>query len=107
MSKSKLQNLLLLFVATTIASCATIGQDFPSSEVPNIKIGKSTQNDIQAKFGFPWRVGLEDGHRTWTYGIYHYSAFTPTTTRDLIIRFDAGNVVKSYSFNSTDMKDVK
>lgn len=99
--------ILISSSALSLNGCANVGQDFSASEVASIHIGKSTQNDIRGKFGTPWRVGLEDGTRTWTYGIYHYSLFDKSTSRDLVVRFDDNNTVKSYSFNSTDTNDVK
>jgi hypothetical protein len=94
---------LLLF----LSACATVGRDFPASRVPEIQIGKTTQAEIKAMFGTPWRVGMEDGMRTWTYGKYFYSAFSPASTKDLVIRFDANNIVKSYTFNTTDASEIK
>jgi len=84
------------------AGCATVGRDFPAERVSEIQIGKTTQNEIRAMFGSPWRVGIEDGQRTWTYGKYRYKAFSQTSTQDLVVRFDERNVVSSYTFNTTD-----
>ena len=103
----KIMNFSLIIIVLTFVGCANIGNDFSSSEVTSIHVGKTTQNEIRGKFGTPWRVGLEDGIRTWTYGIYHYGLFDKSTSRDLVIRFDDNNVVKSYSFNSTDINDIK
>jgi hypothetical protein len=89
---------LLLFVS----ACATVGRDFASSRVSEIHIGKTTQAEIEAMFGQPWRVGLEDGQRTWTYGKYRYRLLGQTSTEDLVIRFDKNNVVTSYTFNTTE-----
>ncbi len=55
----------------------------------------------------PWRVGIEDGRPTWTYAIYHYSAFSEAKTKDLVVRFDANNVVRSYTFNTSDPADIR
>ena len=85
-----------------LAACATVGRDFETARVADIKIGKTTQEDIEKMFGKPWRTGIEDGLRTWTYGKYHYSAFGKTSTRDLVVRFDKYNVVASYTFNTTE-----
>jgi hypothetical protein len=85
-----------------IAGCATIGQDFPDARVSEITIGKTTMTEVQAKFGEPWRVGVEDGERKWTYGRYRYSMFGSSRTKDLAIRFDERNVVSSYSYNTTE-----
>ena len=89
--------MLLLFTA----SCATVGRDFPVSQVSDIRVGNTTQDEIRAMFGSPWRVGIEDGQRTWTYGKYCYRLFGQASTQDLVIRFDDRNVVVSYTFNTT------
>ena len=87
------------------ASCISTGRDFSVSRVPEIKIGKTTQDDIRAMFGSPWRVGVEDGRRTWTYGKYRYRLFGETTTQDLVVRFDEHGVVVSYTFNTTEHQE--
>ncbi len=84
------------------AGCASVGRDFPASRVSDIKIGETTQNDIRNMFGSPWRVGIEDGQRTWTYGNYGYGLFTEKSAKDLLIRFDDNYVVASYTFSTTE-----
>ncbi len=84
------------------AGCASVGKDFPTSRVSDIKIGETTQNDIRNMFGSPWRVGIEDGQRTWTYGNYGYGLFTEKSAKDLLIRFDDNDVVASYTFSTTE-----
>jgi len=84
-----------------LSACATAGRDFPTAKVSDIQIGKTTQAEIEAMFGKPWRTGIEDGLRTWTYGKYRYSVFSQTSTEDLVVRFDKNNVVKSYTFSTT------
>jgi len=85
-----------------LASCATVGRDFPSERVSQIEIGKTTQADIEKMFGKPWRTGIEDGEPTWTYGKYKYTLGGKTSTRDLVVRFDKHNVVSSYTFSTTE-----
>jgi hypothetical protein len=87
------------------SGCATVGHDFNVSQVSAIKIGKTTQSDIRAMFGSPWRVGIDDGRRTWTYGKYRYSLFSQAKTQDLVVRFDDKGVVVSYTFNTTEHKE--
>ena len=82
--------------------CATIGHDFADREVARIQIGKTTQNDILAMFGSPWRVGVDDGKKTWTYGNYHYSLFNDAKTKDLVVRFDDKGLVTSFTYNTTE-----
>ncbi len=92
---------LVLLFATFLAGCATVGRDFPADQVTRIKIGQTTQSQIRGMFGKPWRTGIDDGQRTWTYGHYHYSVFGQPSTKDLVVRFNDNNVVSSYSFNTT------
>ena len=104
-------NLLLtafLFCSVVVmlcAGCATVGQDFPDYRVGEIQLNQTTQNEIRSMFGSPWRVGIEDGERTWTYGRYRYQAFGPANTKDLVIRFDKRGMVTSYTFNTTEHQE--
>jgi hypothetical protein len=94
----------LMILVVFLSACATVGKDFPSGKVSEIKIGKTTQTEIEAMFGKPWRTGIEDGLVTWTYGKYHYSAFSQAQTKDLVVRFDNNKIVRSYSYNTTAEK---
>jgi hypothetical protein len=103
----RIQLLTLMLVLSAIlilflSGCATIGKDFPASKVSEIEIGITTQNEIRAMFGSPWRIGIEDGQRTWTYGNYSYSLFVEKKAKDLVIRFNDKNVVASYTFSTTE-----
>lgn len=89
-----------------LSGCMTVGLEFDPQEVPQINIGSSTQDDVKKLLGEPWRVGLQDGMQTWTYGEYKYYLFSAAETRDLVIRFQEG-LVKSYTFNSTNHDDIK
>lgn len=93
---------LLAVLALAPAGCATVGKDFPADRVGEIRIGTSTEQDIKAMFGSPWRVGVEDGKTTWTYGRYYYSAAGQKQAKDLVVRFDARGVVSSYTYSTTD-----
>lgn len=88
-----------------IAGCATVGQEFPSESVAFLRIGETTQAQVRDEFGSPWRIGVENGQRTWTYGRYRYSAFSAAKTKDLVIRFDNSGLVRSYTFNTTDHQE--
>ncbi len=103
----KYRGFMLVAVALLVlGGCATVGREFPVGPVSLIKIGETTRDEIRKMFGDPWRTGIEDGRKTWTYARYHYSAFGPAQTRDLVVRFDPqGKRVVSYSFNSTYEED--
>lgn len=89
----------MLFI---VAGCATVGQDFATHNVDQIEIGETTRADIQEMFGEPWRTGVEDGKRTWTYGKYRWSAFGDAETTDLVVRFNKDGTVSSYVYNTTE-----
>jgi hypothetical protein len=95
---------VVLTAGPSLWSCANVGREFPDSRVPEILVGKTTQAQVEQMFGSPWRVGLEDGLRTWTYGRYRYRLLGQTNSKDLVIRFDDRDVVVSYSFNTTEHK---
>ncbi len=90
---------VIMFLLTS--GCATVGHDFPAGQVSTIKIGETNQNDIYTTFGNPWRTGLDNGMKTWTYGNYYYSLFSDGSTEDLVIKFDNRGVVASFVFNTT------
>ena len=97
----------ILFILISInlifsTGCATVGHDFSVDQVPKIQIGQTTKNEIRTMFGEPWRVGLEDGLETWSYGKYHYRMFREKDAKDLVVRFNKNNIVDSYTFNTTN-----
>lgn len=83
------------------SGCATVGHEFPTGQVSSIKIGETTQNDIYTTFGNPWRTGLDNGMKTWTYGSYYYTLFGDGSSEDLVIKFDKRGVVASFVFNTS------
>ncbi len=92
----------LLAMLMVAAGCANMGREFTDSRVPEIRIGQTTQEDLRGMFGEPWRVGIEDGKTTWTYGKYQYRLFGESRTKDLVIHFNNDNIVSSYVFNTTE-----
>jgi hypothetical protein len=89
-------------VALLSASCATVGRDFPTDKVSEIQVQVTTRDEIRSMFGSPWRVGIDDGLQSWTYGRYHYRLFGETSTKDLVVRFDGKGIVAFYTFNATE-----
>ena len=93
--------LLYLVTASSLTACITIGRSFPTQGVPSVAIGRSTQADIQKIYGSPFRTGVEDGDVTWTYVNYKLRVFGQQCTQDLVVRFTANGVVKSFTYNTT------
>ena len=98
-----LTNLMLVIaLSLPVTACMpTVGETFPFYKVRQIEVEKTTMAEIREMFGEPWRTGLENGERTWTYGEYGVNI-----SRDLVIRYDDQNVVKSYSFSSSEPEDA-
>ncbi|TVP55563.1 MAG: outer membrane protein assembly factor BamE [Halomonadaceae bacterium] len=84
------------------SGCASVGQEFPVSPIAEIRIGETSKDEVRELFGTPWRVGVENGKRTWTYGHYRYRLIGDPSTRDLLIRFNHQDLVEHFSFNTTD-----
>ncbi len=93
---------VLLALSLILAGCATVGQDFATHNVAQITIGETTRSEIQEMFGEPWRTGIEDDKRTWSYGKYRWSAFGDAETTDLVVRFNDDGTVSSYVYNTTE-----
>lgn len=87
--------------ATLPGGCATIGHKFPHEKVAEIRVGETTKGDLLARFGLPYRRGIEDGDSTWTYVHYKFKLFgEKLKTRDLYLRFDQDGCVRSFTYNS-------
>jgi outer membrane protein assembly factor BamE (lipoprotein component of BamABCDE complex) len=97
---------LAIAAAVLPIGCMTVGRDFAAGNVGKLRIGSTSREQVRELFGEPWRTGVEDGQRTWTYGRYRYALLGATQTRDLVVRFDEQGIVTSYTFNSTDPKDA-
>ena len=102
-----LRRTMVAALAALALGCLTVGEDFAVGRVSHIQIGKTTQQEVRQMLGEPWRTGLEDGQRTWTYGYYKYNLLGASQTRDLVVRYDDKGLVRSYTFNSTYPEDVQ
>ena len=89
-------------VSVYISACVTLGKDFQVAHVAEIKIGKTSKNEIRKMFGPPWLSGIQDGELAWTYGNYDYSLFGKKEAKDLVVQFDKYGVVTTYTFNTTE-----
>jgi len=99
MSVSK-QVLSVLVLALPLG-CATIGKNFDSSQLSWLKSSETTKSQVLEKLGQPWRVGLDSGDQTWTYGYYEYRAFSDSNSKDLVLHFTPDGVVKTYTLSTS------
>ena len=98
MNHTRSTGLLLLLACQ---GCATMGRDFNSTSTDWIKAGETDKTTLLSKLGDPFRVGMDAGDPTWTYGWYKYSLFGESVTKDLVIRFDGAGKVKSFTLNTS------
>jgi hypothetical protein len=91
--------LVTLFCSFVLAGCGTMGQNFDSSNVKNIKNNNTTKQQVLDWFGLPYKEGTENGLLMWTYQFDKYVAGS-TQSKDLVLLFDNNNVVKAYRYTS-------
>jgi hypothetical protein len=89
-------------IGLLLSSCASVGQRFPTDRVLDLEPSTTTQGDVIAMFGQPWRTGYDDGFVAWTYARYGWSLFGGSTATDLVTRFDDRGILVSYSFSTTE-----
>lgn len=98
--KNRSRSSAALASAALAVGCMSVGHPFDYDKVERISVRNTTRDEIHRWFGDPWRTGLEDGQRTWTYGHYKYRLIGTTETRDLVVRYDQNGIVSSYTFNA-------
>jgi len=97
---------LILVAVFTFQGCATVGVPFRFRGPESVRVGKTTESDIVALYGKPFRIGFENGLRKWTYGYYHYKLFGDSETKDLDVTFDKNGVVTDYTYSSSNPDEV-
>lgn len=90
----------VMLIALLVAGCSTVGKEFDSSKVGNIKNGATTQSEIREWFGPPFKEGREDGKVNWTYQYDEYSAAGDGRSQELIVLFDDEKIVQAYRYTS-------
>ncbi len=88
-------------ILLAVGGCATVGRNFDSTSLSWLKPGETDKHELLDKIGEPFRVGIDAGDPTWTYGFYKYKLFGTSITKDLVIRFDPDGKVKSYTLNTS------
>ncbi len=90
----------ILAGSAALTGCVTRGEDF-SSDLSWIKPNVTTQKDIQALLGTPYKVGSASGTPTWTYGFYRFSLVGESHTKELKFYWNPEKKVVDYSFSSS------
>ena len=99
MDRAKL--LAAALVLLTFSGCMAVGENFRSDSFSWIVQNKTSKADVYKTLGEPFRMGVDAGKITWTYGYYRYSLFGSSVTKDLVIYFDPNGTVTTYSFSTS------
>lgn len=96
MKTNYIVNIILLIGLLFAFGCGTAGKDFNESLYKNIVEGTTNHKEVQSMFGTPFKKGVQNGNRVWTYEYNYYNALGNNITKDMIIVFDKHGVVKSH-----------
>src|SRR5262245_47408011 len=96
-----MRRLAALPAALGLAGCFTIGREFETTQLQWLRAGETKKAEVLEKLGTPFRIGVDTGDPTWTYGYYRYALVGSTTTKDLVIRWAADGSVKSFTFSTS------
>ena len=91
---------VVMLLLLSFIGCASVGKDFDSKKVENIKNNVTTQLEIIDWFGVPFKEGTENGYTMWTYQIDKWRALGNMESKGLVILFDEQNKVKAYRYES-------
>ena len=91
--------LLMVLLLSVWLGCASVGKDFNSEKVKDIKNNITTQLNIIDWFGLPFKEGNENGYTMWTYQIDKWK-LGEVESKGLVILFDDKNKVKAYRYES-------
>ena len=103
---SRLNVLLLVWVAVGALACVTKGRNFPA-DLNWIKKEKTSQKDVQMVLGTPFMVGSSSGVQTWSYGLYHYRIVGRSYVKELKLFWNDDKTVREYSFQSSFPADLE
>ncbi len=93
--------LLMVLLLSVWLGCASVGKDFDSGKVKDIKNNITTQLNIIDWFGLPFKEGNENGYTMWTYQIDKWK-LGEVESKGLVILFDDKNKVKAYRYDDSN-----
>lgn len=88
-------------VAIALGGCVTLGTNFDPAALQWLKPGETGKAEMMEKLGTPFRIGVDAGDPTWTYGYYRWRVLGSTDTKDLVIRWAADGKVKTFTLNTS------
>lgn len=98
--------IIILSVLFFAAGCGTAGKNFNESLYENIVKGTTTQQEIHAMFGAPFKKGVQNGFSVWTYEYNYYNSLGNNIMKDMVIVFDQRGVVKSHQMMTNQPESI-
>ena len=95
-NSARMLNIILLVSLLFIYGCGSTGKNFNESLYKNIIIGTTTYKEIQDMFGPPFKKGVQNGSKFWTYEYNAYNSLGENITKDIVVVFTPSGVVKSH-----------
>ena len=93
---TRILNIILLVSLLFVYGCGSTGKNFNESLYKNIVAGITTHKEIQAMFGAPFKKGVQNSSKVWTYEYNAYNSLGNDITKDIVIVFTPSGVVKSH-----------
>jgi hypothetical protein len=93
---TRVLQVILLISLFFVYGCGSTGKNFNESLYKNIIVGTTTHKEIQAMFGPPFKKGVQNGYKVWTYEYNVYNSLGNDITKDMVIVFTPTGVVKSH-----------
>ena len=97
-------SLAIIILAIFFSGCGTVGKNFDESLYSNIAKGTTTHKEIQSMFGPPFKKGIQNGYRVWTYEYNYVNTLGSDIIKDMIIVFEKNGVVKSHQLMTNTPK---
>ena len=104
--RRKMTRILALALLSVLwQACLSTGRDFPS-RTDWIQKDRTRKDDVKLVLGAPYAVGSSSGTQTWTYAYYKYTLFGRTYYKELRLHWTEGNIVKTFSFDTSLPEDL-
>lgn len=78
--------------------CGTAGKEIDTAQIDKVIHGQTTENDILAMFGEPYKKGIQNSKKVWVYEYNKYRVIGNDSSQNLIFVFDENGVVTSHQF---------
>jgi hypothetical protein len=101
-----MQFIFMFFSICLFSSCVSVGNKF-TGDINNIKIGVTTRQEIENNFGSPFKVGIDNGLKSYNYLYLKNELFSDPQKKELLLMFNENGTVNSYSFYSSFKNDKK